>query len=187
MSVCAGRTHQTCSNRYMLARLAAEIKSRGQAEGKTYISERTLAKIETGERQPKPDEVLAMADAYSQPTLAMSYCQHECPIGQRFAQPFEERDIAVSALMLLRAYNEASEAVREQYVAICDDNLIESHELPTFEHVYEKLSKLEDAISSIKLLAAQYIPDALQKQKPAPAQVAERRVSYTKRAASAAR
>ncbi|MTI82620.1 MAG: helix-turn-helix transcriptional regulator [Firmicutes bacterium] len=152
-----------------------------------HIGTRTLVNYENGHTTIPPETVLNMSQVYKQPTLCARHCAEQCPIGQQFAQPVEERDIAVSALTLLRAYSEAHEVVKEKYVAICDDNLIEEHELQTFRQVVEKLSQLESAISSIKLLAAQYIPDVLQKQKPAPARVAEKRVSYTKKAACAAR
>lgn len=178
MTVCAERSSENCNNMYMMARLVAGIKSRERAEGKTYISERTLAKIETGERQPKPDEVMAMVDAYRQPTLAINYCQHECPIGQRFSTKAEEKDLASAVLGIIKEYRDLKQ-VKGELIDIAADGVIDETEKQSFEKILHELDELGQAIKGLKLWAlSQY-------KKPAQARVAEERVKYQKKKTAA--
>ena len=49
-----------------------------------FIPPERIEKIENEKSLPRPDEVLALAEAYQDPTLCNHYCSKECPIGKQY-------------------------------------------------------------------------------------------------------
>lgn len=75
-------TKVTRVNIYRKARNIAK-KSRFEAAGELYMSDRTLARYELDETVPSPESVARMAQAYNAPWLTKKYCCNVCEIGRR--------------------------------------------------------------------------------------------------------
>ena len=59
----------------------------------TFVSADRIEKIESGKSAPHPDEVLAMEQGYQNPELSNYYCAHECPIGMKYVQKAELKEL----------------------------------------------------------------------------------------------
>lgn len=59
--------------------------SRDEASFKLHVAPRTLANYETGETEPPPEVVLAMAQVYRQPEMTQVYCKQNCAIGKVYS------------------------------------------------------------------------------------------------------
>ena len=84
-----------------------ELKNQEGAAELLEIERTRLARIELGQIQPRPEEVLKMADKYNAPELLNHYCR-SCPIGKDLplieALPFEK--VALKALAALHRADE---------------------------------------------------------------------------------
>ena len=60
--------------------------SRETASEMLCMSPDRLEKIENEKLPIRPEEVLAMSDAYKKPTLCNHYCSTECPIGKQYVR-----------------------------------------------------------------------------------------------------
>lgn len=148
-----------------------------------HIGTRTLVNYENGHTLIPPDVVLKMSEVYEQPRLAARYCSERCPIGQRYAHKVKDKSLARSVLSIIKELNDVK-AIRETLVAIAADGQIDANERAAWEMVIQELSELGQEIETLKWWAR-----SQQRQKPAPAIVAEERVVYRtkKEAVSAAR
>ena len=68
-------------NIYQTSRETMEYTRDAAAEKLGFISADRNEKIENEKSLPHPEEVLAMADCYKNPSLCNYFCSHECPIG----------------------------------------------------------------------------------------------------------
>lgn len=73
-------------NIYFKSRENAGMTRETAAEKLQFISADRIERIENERSVPHPDEVLAMADAYKNPSLCNYYCSHECPIGRNMCR-----------------------------------------------------------------------------------------------------
>lgn len=80
-------------NIYFLSREEAGM-TRAEAAEALYISEDRIERIEYEKSAPHPDEVLAMADCYKNPTLCNYFCAHECPIGREYVPEVKIKDLS---------------------------------------------------------------------------------------------
>ena len=71
-------------NIYQTSRENAGFTRDSAAEQLEFISSDRIEKIENEKTAPHPDEILAMADCYKNPSLCNYYCSHECPIGKAY-------------------------------------------------------------------------------------------------------
>ena len=69
-------------NIYQLTRESLKLTRESASELLETISPERIEKIENERSLPYPDEVLAMAEKYRQPSLCNYYCANQCPIGQ---------------------------------------------------------------------------------------------------------
>ena len=76
-----------------------------------YISADRLEKIENRRIQARPDEILAIAEAYRAPSIVNYYCTHDCDIGGKYIQevkPKELSQIAIVSLISARIFHFSS-------------------------------------------------------------------------------
>ena len=88
-------------NIYQTSREAAGLTRESAAELLEYISSDRIEKIESEKSLPHPDEILAMADCYKNPSLCNYYCSHECPIGQEYVPEVKLKDLSQITLEML--------------------------------------------------------------------------------------
>lgn len=136
-------------NIYQLSREEAEM-TRAEASEKLYISEDRIEKIEYETSAPHPDEVLAMADCYRNPSLCNYYCSHECPIGQEYVPEVKIKDLSQITLEMLANLNALSKE-KDRLVEMTVDGIISDDEMPDFLKIQEQLEKMSITIDSLEL------------------------------------
>lgn len=137
-------------NIYFKSRENAGMTRETAAEKLQFISADRIERIENERSVPHPDEVLAMADAYKNPSLCNYYCSHECPIGQEYVPEVTAKDLSQITLEMLATLNTLSEE-KNRLVEIVVDGKITEDEITDFLRIQENLSKMSLAIDSLKL------------------------------------
>ena len=137
-------------NIYQLSRENAGLSRDAAAEALVYISSDRIEKIEYETSAPHPEEVLAMADCYKNPSLCNYYCSHECPIGQEYVPEVKIRDLAQITLEMLANLNTLTRE-KERLIEITADGEISDDELGDFTKIQDTLDKMALTIDSMKL------------------------------------
>lgn len=152
------------NNVYFKARKRAaayneRLYSREGASELLGISVSTLADYELGNTKVVPvDKVVLMADLYNAPELITGYCMGECPVHGFLPLATEEKSIQGIALRLLRGFNEDElRVMKEDLIEITEDGIISREELPKLKAILEKLEKIVEIISEIKIAGEKYI------------------------------
>ena len=81
-------------NIYQLTRESLKLTRESASELLETISPERIEKIENERSLPYPDEVLAMAEKYRQPSLCNYYCANQCPIGQEYVPEIKVKDLS---------------------------------------------------------------------------------------------
>ncbi|MDD6194560.1 MAG: XRE family transcriptional regulator [Lachnospiraceae bacterium] len=137
-------------NIYQLSREAVELTREAAAQQMTFISSDRIEKIENEKSYPHPDEILAMADCYKNPSLCNYYCSHECPIGQEYIPEVTAKDLSVITLEMLSTLNTLSKE-RDKLIDIAADGKVTEDEIPDFMRIKDKLEDMSLSIESLKL------------------------------------
>ena len=137
-------------NIYQLSREAVELTREAAAQQLTFISSDRIEKIENEKSYPHPDEILAMADCYKNPSLCNYYCSHECPIGQEYVPEVTAKDLSVITLEMLSTLNTLSKE-RDKLIDIAADGKVTEDEIPDFMRIKDKLEDMSLSIESLKL------------------------------------
>lgn len=152
------------TNVYFQARKKAAIYnerlySREGASELLGISVSTLADYELGNTKVVPvDKVVLMADLYCAPELITGYCMRECPVHGFLPLATEEKSIQGIALRLLKGFNEDElKAMKEDLIEITEDGIISREELLKLKEILEKLEKIAEIISEMKIVGEKYI------------------------------
>ncbi len=102
--------------------------------------------------------VRVMADLYNAPELITGYCMEECPVHGFLPLATEEKSIQGITLRLLRGFNEDGlRAMKEDLIEITEDGIISREELPKLKAILEKLEKIAEIISEMKIAGEKYI------------------------------
>ena len=137
-------------NIYQTSREAASLTRDAAAERLTFISADRIEKIESEKSLPHPDEILAMADCYKNPSLCNYYCSHECPIGQEYVPEVKFKELSQITLEMLASLN-ALEKEKNRLIEITVDGVISADELKDFEKIQQQLAQISMAIDSLQL------------------------------------
>ncbi|SDL19490.1 helix-turn-helix domain-containing protein [Natronincola ferrireducens] len=132
-------------------------KSRAKAAEELYISERTLAKIESGEVTPAPEIAERMNEVYEVRHLSMWYCKEECPIGQKYCYEILD-NVDLSPMAIFAKYrqeakeaHEALDQLTELMLNKKDKNDCSQTELDEIRRCGHELLDLEHVIETFKL------------------------------------
>ena len=115
-----------------------------------FVSADRIEKIESGKSAPHPDEVLAMEQGYQNPELSNYYCTHECPIGMKYVQKAELKELPQLTVELLSALH-AMEEEQNRLIDISVDGRVNSFERKEFDMILQKLSALDRAIRGMRI------------------------------------
>lgn len=137
-------------NIYQMSREAASLTREAAAEKLKFISSDRIEKIESEKSQPHPDEILAMADCYKNPSLCNYYCSHVCPIGQEYVPEVKAKDLQVITLEMLSILNTLSKE-KERLIEIAVDGKLSEDEIPDFLKIQSDLENMSIIIDSLKL------------------------------------
>ena len=136
-------------NIYFLSREEAGM-TRAEAAEALYISEDRIERIEYEKSAPHPDEVLAMADCYKNPTLCNYFCAHECPIGREYVPEVKIKDLSQITLEMLANLN-ALVKEKDRLVEITVDGNITPDEMPDFKRIQNRLEEMSLVVDALKL------------------------------------
>ena len=136
-------------NIYFLSREEAGMM-RAEAAEALYISEDRIERIEYEKSAPHPDEVLAMADCYKNPTLCNYFCAHECPIGREYVPEVKIKDLSQITLEMLANLNALTKE-KDRLVEITVDGNITPDEMPDFKRIQNRLEEMSLVVDTLKL------------------------------------
>lgn len=145
-------------NIYQTSREAAGFTRESAAGLLDYISADRIEKIESEKSLPHPDEILAMADCYKNPSLCNYYCSHECPIGQEYVPEVKLKDLSQITLEMLASLN-SLEKEKTRLIEITVDGIISEDEKEDFERIQNQLSQISMAVDSLQLWVQKAIAD----------------------------
>ena len=145
-------------NIYQISREEAGFTREAAAELLEFISSDRIEKIENEKSLPHPDEILAMADCYKNPTLCNYYCSHECPIGQEYVPEVKLKDLSQITLEMLASLN-SLEKEKTRLIEINVDGVISEDEKEDFERIQDQLAQIAMAVDSLQLWVQKAIVD----------------------------
>lgn len=145
-------------NIYQQSRENASLTRESAAAQMEFLSESKIEKIEYEKTLPQPEEVLAMAKCYKNPSLCNYYCSHECPIGQEYVPEVKFKELSQITLEMLASLN-ALENEKNRLIEITVDGIISEDELKDFEKIQKQLGQISIAIDSLQLWVDQAILD----------------------------
>ena len=137
-------------NIYQISRENVNLTRDAAAEQLEFVSSDRIEKIENEKSYPHPDEILAMADCYKNPSLCNYYCSHECPIGQEYVPEVTAKDLSVITLEMLSTLNTLSKE-RDRMIDIAADGKVSEDEITDFLRIKDYLENMSLTIESLKL------------------------------------
>ena len=137
-------------NIYQTSREDAGFTREAAAEALEFISSDRIEKIESEKSLPHPDEILAMADCYKNPTLCNYYCSHECPIGQEYVPEVKLKDLSQITLEMLASLN-TLEKEKNRLIEITVDGVISEDEKEDFERIQNQLAQIAMGLYSLSM------------------------------------
>ncbi|MBR3347707.1 MAG: hypothetical protein IKG37_11560, partial [Solobacterium sp.] len=93
---------------------------------------------------------------YKSPELSNYYCTHECPIGMKYVEQAELKELPQLTVELLSALH-AMEEERDRLIDISVDGRVNSTERKQFNIILNKLTVLDRAIRGMRI----WIEDAI--------------------------
>lgn len=145
-------------NIYQTSREAINLTRESAAEVLEFISPDRIEKIESEKSLPHPDEILAMADCYKNPSLCNYYCSHECPIGQEYVPEVKFKDLSQITLEMLASLNSLNRD-KNRLIEITVDGTITKDEVEDFQKIQTQLTQISMAIDSLQLWVQKAIAD----------------------------
>lgn len=145
-------------NIYQTSREALGYSREAAAEKLKYISADRIEKIENEKSLPHPEEILAMADCYKNPSLCNYFCSHECPIGQEYVPEVKVKELSQITLEMLASLNKL-EQQKNRIIEITVDGEISPDELTDFTAIQKELDKMSLIIDSLNLWMEQAVAD----------------------------
>ena len=145
-------------NIYQTSREDMGLTRESAAELLEFISSDRIEKIESEKSLPHPDEILAMADCYKNPSLCNYYCSHECPIGQEYVPEVKLKDLSQITLEMLASLN-TLEKEKNRLIEITVDGVISEDEKEDFERIQTQLAQISMAVDSLQLWVQKAVAD----------------------------
>ena len=145
-------------NIYQISREKMNYTRETASEKLGFISSDRIEKIESEKSLPHPDEILAMADCYKNPSLCNYYCSHECPIGQEYVPEVKFKELSQITLEMLASLN-TLEKEKNRLIEITVDGVISEDEMKDFEKIQDQLAQISLAIDSLELWVQKAIAD----------------------------
>ena len=137
-------------NIYQISREELSYSREAAAEKLGFISSDRIEKIENERSLPHPEEVLAMAECYKNPSLCNYFCSHECPIGIEHVPEIKKKELSQITLEMLSTINKLTKT-KERLIEITVDGELTEDEIPDFMQIKEELEKMAMAIDSLNL------------------------------------
>ena len=120
------------------------------------MSPERIEKIENERLDPRPDEVLLMAERYKAPELCNYYCSQQCPIGQQYVPEVKIQDLSQIILRMLSSLNSVQDNQR-RLIDITADGVIDDDEIEDFVDIQVELEKISITVEALQLWSEQML------------------------------
>ena len=137
-------------NIYQTSREALGLTREAAADLLEFISADRIEKIESEKSLPHPEEILAMAAGYKNPSLCNYFCSHECPIGQEYVPEVVPKELSQITLEMIATLN-SIDRNKNRLIEITVDGKVNDDELPDFIEIKNELDKMALTIDSLRL------------------------------------
>lgn len=137
-------------NIYQQSRENMGLSREAAEELLAFVSADRIEKIESGKSAPHPDEVLQMEQGYENPELSNYYCTHECPIGMKYVEKAELKELPQLTVELLSALH-AMQIEENRLIDISVDGRVNDFEWKQFDVILEKLAALDRGIRGMRI------------------------------------
>ena len=137
-------------NIYQICREELNLTRDEASELLESITATRIEIIESEKSLPHPDEVLAMSDAYKNPSLCNFYCSHECPIGKQYVPEIKIKDLSQIILEMIASLNSIDKK-KERLIEITADGVIDDSELNDFVYIQNELEKISITVETLQL------------------------------------
>ena len=137
-------------NIYQISREDMNYSRETAAEKLGFISSDRIEKIENEKSLPHPEDILAMADCYKNPSLCNYFCSHECPIGIKYVPEIKTKELSQITLEMLATLNILTRE-KDRLIEITVDGKLSEDEMPDFLKIKGELEKMALAIDSLNL------------------------------------
>ena len=137
-------------NIYQRSREAVGLSREAAAELMVFVTADRIEKIEYETSEPRPEEVLAMAECYKAPALCNHYCSHACPIGREYVPEIRLGSLAQITLELLVNLR-ALDREKDRLAEITVDGRISEDEQADFSRIREMLERMALTIDAMQL------------------------------------
>lgn len=148
-------------NEYQLRREELGLSREKACELLEFISDDTLSRIESEKQEARPEEVLAMAEAYEAPWLCNHYCAKRCAIGRKYVPEVPKKDLSGIVLQLVSSLN-AVQKQKDMLIDIAADGQVDAEEVSVFESIREDLEELSIMVEALQLWKEQMLPKVKQ-------------------------
>ena len=135
---------------YQVTRESLDLTREKAAEIIPGFSPERIEKIENERTQARPEDVVAMAEAYKTPGLCNYYCSQECPIGRGKTPRVESKSLVQITVETLNGINHLNQ-YRDRLLEIAEDGAITDDEYEDFREIRETMDKLQVSVASLNL------------------------------------
>ena len=135
---------------YQVTRESLDLTREKAAEIIPGFSPERIEKIENERTPARPEDVVAMAEAYKTPGLCNYYCSQECPIGRGKTPRVESKSLVQITVETLNGVNHLNQ-YRDRLLEIAEDGTITDDEYEDFREIKETLDKLQVSVASLQL------------------------------------
>lgn len=142
---------------YQLSREARELTRETAAEA-MHTSSSRIEKIENGSMSITPEDIVAMAECYKDPSLCNYYCTHDCELGKAFVPEVKSKELSQITLELLSTLNKVV-LEKDSLIDISADGDITENEYDSFQKIQDQLTKMSMAIDTLQLWVDKKIGD----------------------------
>ncbi|MGN0106901.1 MAG: helix-turn-helix domain-containing protein [Hominilimicola sp.] len=119
------------------------------AERGSVLDAARLERIENGKFPIHPDEVLLLSEVYNEPIMCNIYCSQKCPIGARYVEPIEKKELEKIILSMIASLN-SIEKKQERLIEITSDGEVDDNELKDFMQIQEELQSISETVEALK-------------------------------------
>jgi len=137
-------------SRIQISRENAGFTREKASEALVYISDDRIDKIERGVLEPRPEEIVTMAEVYKDPELCNYYCSKECPIGRKYVPEIHLKDLSQITLEMIASLN-SMEKEKDRLIEITVDGKITEDEIDDFNKIRTQLDQISNSVSALRM------------------------------------
>lgn len=145
-------------NIYQIARENNNLTLQDAEDCLNGISKERLHRIEYETTQPRPDEILEMADKYKEPAICNYYCSHDCEIGKKYVPEIKTNDLSEIVLKMLASLNSTQDR-QKRLIEITADGKIEKDEIKDFIAIQKDLEQISQTVEALQLWVEKKLHD----------------------------